>query len=242
MSLFDEKKMALVLAVSSALAVVSACININIYFPEAKIEDTADQVVNEVRQEPAPASTDSSVPQNPAAGPEEAEGSQKAPESSSFAVPSRFESGFELRGVFIAYQEKKIETDIDDPVVKKIIESLKKRYPQLQTFFDKKAVGEKIDGYVEARDEDKLSLEEKKTLKKLIEAENKDRKNLYEQIAVLNKLEASRVKDIQAIYAKKWIAKAKKGWWVQDEKGKWIQKPTDPEKEGGGKKKEGLEV
>ncbi|MGH9361557.1 MAG: YdbL family protein, partial [Thermoanaerobaculia bacterium] len=130
--------------------------------------------------------------------------------------------------------EDGVRINIDTPVLKAIRDSLKKRFPKLEPLYVKGAVGEGRDGYLAAREEGKLSLAEKRDLKALVEEENHDRKNLYAEIVKANRFSDDRLKDVQAIFARKWIEKCRTGWWVQDAKGAWERKPPPP-KEAEGK-------
>ncbi len=128
-----------------------------------------------------------------------------------------------------------IQIDINTPIIKEIRQSLRERYPKLLPFYEKGAIGENRDGYLEIRDETRLSLTEKRNLKALIDAENRDRRNLYREIVRANKFDDSRLKDVQRIFAEEWINRSRTGWWIQTKKGEWVKKPP-PEKKSEGKK------
>jgi uncharacterized protein YdbL (DUF1318 family) len=244
----DEAAAVLSLGASlSLLASLAGCITVNVYFPEAEIEEAAEAIVDEVRPDieeaapaPAPAKTSSKKPEEEAAPADD--GAFAPRRATGGAAPSggRRTAWSELldRGghtALLAFgtgqDEKKIEIDIDDPVITKIKGSIKERYKKLLPLYQKGAVGERRDGLVEGREDAvELPLKDKRDLRSLVAAENKDRINLYERIAEANGVDKSRVKDIQRIFGETWIAKAKKGWWVQDKDGKWVQKAGDAEK------------
>jgi uncharacterized protein YdbL (DUF1318 family) len=128
-----------------------------------------------------------------------------------------------------------IQIDINTPIIKEIRQSLRQRFAKLLPFYEKGAIGENREGYLEIRDETKLSLTEKRNLKALIDGENRDRKNLYQEIVRANKFDDSRLKDVQRIFAEEWIDRSRTGWWIQTKKGEWVKKPP-PEKKSEGKK------
>jgi uncharacterized protein YdbL (DUF1318 family) len=64
----------------------------------------------------------------------------------------------------------------------------------------------------------------KAKIRRLVDAENKDRESLYREIASANNYGAERVGDIRAIFAQTWKEKAEPGWWIQAADGGWRQK------------------
>ncbi len=237
-----------------------SCLTVNINFPTAEIEQSAERIIDEVRPEGVEL-------EGPLSSESETDGSSDERENAATdTTEARRIAASTRAGVFVSLEAvsipavsipavsipeghwrdgrlastkertptKEAEKDeiLDDPRVKKIIQTLKKRYPRLLTFYQRGALGENRKAYVDTRDVTGLTLKEKNTLRKLRAAENKDRKNLYKRIAILKGVEEDRLKDIEAIYAEKWISKAKKGWWVQNKQGKWIKKAKDPKKIG----------
>ena len=69
-----------------------------------------------------------------------------------------------------------------------------------------------------------VPLREQATIRRLVEAENRNRESLYREIAKANDFGDDRVPEIQRIFAETWIKKAEKGWWVQKPDGTWAQK------------------
>ena len=142
----------------------------------------------------------------------------------------------DAKGAAAEGDSKDIKINIDTPVIRGIRQSLRKRFPRLRPFYENGAVGESRQGYLDLREEEKLTLAEKRDLKALRDEENRDRRNLYQAIVEANRFGAERFKDVERIFAREWIEKSRPGWWIQDEKGKWIRKPA-PKKDG----KEGKE-
>ena len=174
------------------------CVTINLNFPEAEIREAADRIVEEVRPDIS--------------------------ESENACRPSASASFF--RTAYAAEKKKKLDADTTSPVVKRILATLKKRFKKLILYFRKGAIGEAYTGYLVLRDFKALSLKEQRDVKALVAAENKDRKNLYTEIAKLNGVKAAQLKQIAEIFSEKWQEKCEPGWWIQKKKKKkkWEKK------------------
>ncbi|GAB4159690.1 MAG: hypothetical protein Kow00107_08110 [Planctomycetota bacterium] len=117
-----------------------------------------------------------------------------------------------------------IDIDKANKEIDEIKTRMADRYEKhLLTFYDKGNVGEKIDGYVDIRNNDGLDIKQKAELKKLVNAENEDRKTLYKLVAEINKVPDD-IDKVAKIFAKKFREKAKSTHWVQDDNGKWMTK------------------
>ena len=181
------------------------CVTINLYFPEAEIRDAAEQIVEEVRPEIG--------------------------ESAEAYLPARGAGQkFALFRTAYAAEAKKLKTDTTSAVVKRILAALKKRFQKLVPYFRLGAIGEGHNGYLALRDYKSLNLKKQRDVKALLAAENKDRKNLYIEIARLNGVEKSRIKDVGKIFGEKWQEKCKPGWWIEVKKKKWEKKKKKKKK------------
>lgn len=182
-----------------AVFFIVACVTVNVYFPAAEVQKAADRIVDDIRTK------DKEAPkENPAekAGP-----------------TSRLDSILSIRP---AYAE--VNIDVSTPAIRGIKESIKSRFAQLKTFYDRGAIGESNKGFVEARDTAGLNLQERSLVNKLIDQENKDRSALYSEIANANKLGPESVSQIKKIFANSWREKSQSGWFVQDDNGNWTKK------------------
>lgn len=101
------------------------------------------------------------------------------------------------------------------PSAQSIKANMKKRMPDIIRLMKSGSVGENFSGYIMVRTE--LSAEDKA----LVEAENADRKLVYEAIARKEKTTAQLVGERRA---KKIFERVKPGIWFQDEQGNWKQK------------------
>jgi uncharacterized protein YdbL (DUF1318 family) len=178
-----------------AAFVIVACVTVNIYFPAAEVQKAADKIVDDIR---------TNTPESPA---------EKPGPTSSLDF---------MFGARPAYAE--VNIDVSTPAIRGIKESIKSRYAQLKTFYDKGALGENNKGLIEAKDTAGLNLQERSLVNKLIDQENKDRAALYSEIASANKLGSDSVPQIKKIFANSWREKSQSGWWVQNDGGNWEKK------------------
>jgi uncharacterized protein YdbL (DUF1318 family) len=178
-----------------AVFLIIACVTVNIYFPAAEVQKAADKIVDDIRTK-----------------------TQEAPAEK----PGPTSSLDFMFGARPAYAE--VNIDVSTPAIRGIKESIKSRYAQLKTFYDKGAIGESNKGLVEAKDTAGLNLQERSLVNKLIDQENKDRAALYSEIANANKLGSESVPQIKQIFANSWREKSQSGWWVQNDGGNWEKK------------------
>jgi uncharacterized protein YdbL (DUF1318 family) len=180
-----------------ALSLVAACVTVNVYFPAREVEKKAGEIVDDIRlKEPAPAPT--------------------SPKSSV--------------GVFWAYVDNyglvyaQKESRGSNPVIQALKAQIRERFPRLVPFFQKGGIGEAKNGYIEIRDISGLSANEKNELKALVEAENRDRRTVYQEVAKGMNITADQMSKVERIFSGKWQNSAEKGWWIQREDGQWVQK------------------
>lgn len=178
-----------------AVFIFVACVTVNIYFPAAEVQKAADKIVDDIRTKTDGVSEQTSGP------------------TSSLDF---------IWGVKPAYAQ--VNIDVSTPAIRGIKESMKNRYAQLKTFYDKGAIGENNKGLMEARDTAGLNLQERSLVNRLIDQENKDREALYNEIANANKLGAESVPQIKKIFSNSWREKSQSGWWVQNDGGNWEKK------------------
>jgi uncharacterized protein YdbL (DUF1318 family) len=178
-----------------AAFLIVACVTVNIYFPAAEVQKAADKIVDDIRTK-----------------------TQEAP-AEKVGPTSFLDLSF---GVRSAYAE--VNIDVSTPAIRGIKESIKNRYAQLKTFYDKGAIGENNKGLIEAKDMAGLNLQERGLVNKLIDQENKDRAELYSEIASANKLGSESISQIKKIFSNSWREKSQSGWWIQNDGGNWEKK------------------
>lgn len=155
-----------------------ACVTINIYFPAEKVESVADEIVDDIR------------------------GREDAPPGNEEQKDSRFMNIRLSLGPAAAWAEE--ATEVSNATIRALKERMKARYQQMKPFYAKGLLIEGDDGYVRLGDLGDLNLRDKRDLKNLVEAENKDRKSLYQEVAKALKIEASQVGRIGEVFAKEW--------------------------------------
>ena len=186
------------------MVLLVSCVTVNIYFPAAAIQKAADQIVDDVRKAPEPA---------PGAQPE------RKPDKSSLLDRIRV-----VRLGPAEAQAAAVDVNVSTPAIRNIRASLGNRFPQLQPFYAKGAIGETNTGLIAARDAGALSLKEKADLNRLVEQENADRQALYAEIIRANNLDPGQLGEVQRLFANSWRDQSAAGWWVQQNNGQWGRK------------------
>ena len=186
----------------AAVLLASACVTVNIYFPAAAVERAADQIVKETWGAPN---------QPPQAVPK--------PQSFNSYAPARLVSLVRINEA----HAQEADINISNPAIRALKDSIKQRSSAIKPFMDRGNVGIGQDGLLVIRNTDGLNLKERAEIQQLVEAENRDRENLYSEIAKANNISRESIPKIKTIFARSWIDQAQSGWWVQDAQG-WRRK------------------
>ncbi len=198
-------KKPLLITVIAALLFALACVTVNVYFPAAEVQSAADKIVGEVRGTP-PSATESES------------GAKESMLQRSLRTIIPFES--------VAYAQADI--NITTPNIRALKEAMKKRFESLLPLYEQGVIGETNDGLLSIRTVEGLGLKEKADAKKQVEAENKDRESLYDEIIKANDtLSSADLPEVKRLFANSWQKDAKKGWWIQNEDGEWKQKGAE---------------
>lgn len=98
------------------------------------------------------------------------------------------------------------------PRVTQIAQSMKERFPQVESIKATGAVGENNRGFLELVKPELIEDAEKRNeVQRVIAAENQDRKALYQEIARLNRDQNLNVSTVERIYAQKRLERAESG-------------------------------
>lgn len=192
-----------------SVALLTACVTINIYFPAAAAEKVADEIIKDIQDS------------NPKKTPNE---SSQEPESSI----SHFQVGLyklidQMVGLAISSANAaEADLSIDSPEIRQLRASMERRFSMLRGFYASGSIGIKADGFLAVRDTASVPLKERNQVNKLVAAENADRQALYRAIANANG-HPEWVTQIKSTFAKRWIGNAQSGWWYQSG-GNWKQK------------------
>jgi uncharacterized protein YdbL (DUF1318 family) len=191
-----------------ALAVLAACVTVNVYFPEAEVRDLSKQIEEEVRKQAAQQSGEASPP---------------APQPP--PAPNQGASLFDvLLGVTPAMAQV-AQPEITNPAIRKIIDSRSARFNELRGYFDQGVLGENNKGLVDIRNLEALTdLKARADVQRLVKAENADRQELYKEIAAAKNVDLAQLPKIQETYAATLRQNAKAGDWIQQPDGKWVKK------------------
>lgn len=167
-------------AVCLGLGFVLSCVTINIYFPAEKVESVAGEIVEEIR------------------GPQKTEDS----DDQSFRQPWRRYRMYLAVGPGAAWAQD--VTDVSNAAIRTLKARMKERFAQIKPYYGKGALQEGDDGYVQMADAGSLDLKTRRTLTRLVDAENKDRRALYAEVAAALDIDPGQIDRVARIFAKEW--------------------------------------
>ena len=203
------------LALLAPIAVVS-CVTVNIYFPAAAAEKAADQIILDVwHQQGGAAEATKAATTPPAAKNSGAKNEHSALDPRRIVVAA-------LSGISGEAHAQNVDFNASSPQIEQIKARMASRFGELRPFLDSGAVGLTGDGLVAVHDANAASLAERARMNQLVNAENKDRKALYQAIADAN-TQPGWAGQIQKTFAERWISQAQSGWWYQSG-GSWKKK------------------
>ena len=196
---------------AAAMALLAACVTINVYFPAAEAKEAAKQFVEKVIG-------DQAQPAQPA---------PEAPKPESNPPGGMAALGFDplmLLGIGEARAQSAPDITIKTPAIQAIQARMASRFDSdLRGGFDSGALGFTRDGLVVVRDAGKLALKDRVAVNQAVADDNRDRKAVYREVAVANNHPEWEAQ-IRGVFAKQWIDSAHSGWWYQDASGSWKQK------------------
>jgi len=194
-------------SVMAALALIAGCVTVNVYFPAAQVEKTAEKIVDEVYQE-----------------------KKEPPMQAPAEKPRSWNDGETIRGIarFVrfgpapAFAEE--ATSVSNAAIRGLKEQIGQRHRELLPFYQQGQVGITRDGFLEVRGTGGLGLPQVAALKRLVEADNAARRQLYEEVSKALNLKPDQVSQVRKVFAKQWREKAQAGWAVQSDDGQWGRK------------------
>ncbi len=195
------------LILTAAFVALAGCVTINVYFPEAAAQKAAGQFIDNVLGEPARTTPpmDKPVPASPQAD------HQPSAMLLDLIIPA-------------AHAADVPDLRVETPATAAIRARMQTRFRgALGTLLDSGAVGFTRDGMVAMHDAAKLPLSQRAQAAGVIADENRDRAQLYREIASANghpEWEAQ----IRTTFAQTWVDKARAGWYYQDASGAWQKK------------------
>jgi uncharacterized protein YdbL (DUF1318 family) len=182
--------------------VATACVTVNIYFPAPEVREAAEKIVDETW------------------------GGAAAPTAPGQRSSLARRMLLAAAGAFSPADAHAADPDVNvsTAAIRALKDGMKQRAAELKPHLSSGAVGIGRDGLLVVRSEASLDLASKAKVKRLVDAENRDREALYKEIATANNYGAERVADIRTIFSQTWKDKAEPGWWVQSAAGAWSQK------------------
>jgi uncharacterized protein YdbL (DUF1318 family) len=215
------------------LGLVTACVTVNVYFPAAAAEQAADRIIDAVTSQPAGRPAISPAEPRPEQAPLEESNAPNAPRkqppmSQLHVGPSTMlvsaAAGLLQWLIPAAQAQGSANLDISTPEIRAITNSMQQRFGELQKYFASGVVGMTNDGMVDVRDQNGVPLAERATVKRLVAEDNRDRSQLYAEIAKANGHPEWET-DVRRTFARRWVERgAQPGWYYQDSSGKWVQK------------------
>lgn len=205
-----------------SLALLAACVTVNVYFPAAEAQNAADKIIDAVTGgtgEPPTQGPQSKPRSDPGAGPPPSADvrASATPASALLAATGRV---LQLLVPAAAAQER-ANLDISTPEIRAIVASMHRRFQQLAPFFASGAVGMTADGTVAVRDPGPVPLAQRATLVGLVAQQNQDLLLLYGEVAKANG-HPEWAPNIRNVFAQRWVAHARqKGWYYRDSGGNW---------------------
>lgn len=153
-------------AVLAVLALVAGCVTVNVYFPAAQVEKTAEKIVDDVYQE-----------------------KKEPPNVEPAEKPRSWNEGDTVRGIVRlarfgpapAFAEE--ATTVSNAAIRGLKEQIGQRHRELLPFYQQGQVGITRDGFLEVRGTSGLGLPQVAALKRLVDADNAARRQLYEEVA-----------------------------------------------------------
>jgi uncharacterized protein YdbL (DUF1318 family) len=183
----------------TVMLLVGACVTVNIYFPAEAVRKAADEIVDDVYKKGTEPATDTK------------------PEGC-LTVP------FTLAGLFVDTAWAQVDINISTPAIRAIRSSMEGRFPQLMPYYNGGSVGITNRGYLEVRNQGGLDVGAIGMMRGLVDADNGDRRRLYQEIAAANGLGADTIPQIERLFADSWQNQAGPGWWIQRGDGSWVRR------------------
>ncbi len=179
---------------------LAACVTVNIYFPAAEVQKTAEEIVSDVYGDKKQEQTK----------PEEKPGDA-----------SSLERILNIIGPSPAMAQN--VTAVSNASIRAIKDRITARHQQLAPFYARGNVGIANNGMLVLRDQGGLSVPQVAQVRRLVNADNADRNRLNQEVASAIKQPQNTAK-VAGIFADEWRNKAARGWWIQQNNGAWVRK------------------
>ena len=182
------------LPAAAVLLIVAACVTVNIYFPAAQVERTADEIVSDVY------------------GQDAKKDGQPAPDK-----PTKKPDGSSALNTMLAWLGPRAAhaadaTTVSNSSIRALKENIKARHAQLTPYYKAGRVCIAGNGYLQLGNTGGLPMAQLAALKRLVSADNADRRRLYQEVTKALKLPAGDTAKVEKIFASYWRGKAPGSW------------------------------
>ena len=195
-----------------SLLLLSACVTINIYFPAAAADKVADEIIKGIQSDNGVTDSESNS------------GKELLPPQSKVNDVQLvlFKLVDNVVNILIpSAHAQAVDLSVNTSEIRALRATMHTRFSALKPYYNNELMGIKRDGFIVTKGNVPLKVRNK--LNKLIAAENKDRKNLYQTIANANG-HPEWYEQIKSTFATRWVSNAQAGWWYQESNGAWVQK------------------
>lgn len=193
-----------------------ACVTINVYFPEAQVKDLSQRIEDAVAEEAA--SDDGAMP--------DAEATEEGDVSTiGWLLHHLSTMPLVSTSVQAQAQDKVADPEISNPAIRKIIDSRAQRLREINELKAQGVLGENNEALLDIRSLDQLPLPRRAEVQRLVKAENKDREQMFKEIAAATGADPSTLPQIRTTYAETLRENARPGDWIQKPDGSWQRKP-----------------
>lgn len=197
-----------ILSLLVGIIAITACVTVNVYFPESAAQRAADRFIRDVYGE------DANSPQPPAGENSQSLNIKKFSVSRSLAA---------IANVIIPQAMAQApDINIQTPAINSLKSAMSARHLELSPGYDSGAIGMAANGLIVLRDAKAIALQQRNQIKQLVVKENQDRNKLYSEVAKANN-HPEWESEIRAIFAQRWVSNAPAGWWYESG-GAWKQK------------------
>ncbi len=206
----------MIFALCVATAMIAACVTVNIYFPAAKVQKAAEQIVDEVY---------GAKPGDAGAG--EKKGAEPAPAAEAPKPSSSLGARFVVSLAAMLSPRSAWADDattVSNANIRALKSEIASNHEKLAPHYAAGRVGIGNNGLLVVKSTEGLGLKDVAELKRVVEADNQARMKLYQEVAAALGIDPGQVAKVQATFAAEWIGKAPAGWWVQDASGAWRKK------------------
>lgn len=195
------------------LALVVACVTINVYFPEEEIKDFSQQIEEEVRRQAEERDETEEGDEPETSRAVERRGARPLV-MIALLVPSALQGG----------QSDVPTPEVTNPAIRRIIDSRAERLPAINRLKSAGVIGENNRALLEIRDLQRLDdLRRRAEAQRLVKEENEDREALFKEVARAKGVDFSQLPLIRETYAETMRQYARPDDWIQLPDGTWTQ-------------------